>query len=206
LGRNQDREFRLDGARLGELVPAPKGNKYAKGSGKGRPSLYRPQYAEQAKNLCERGATNGQLARFFNVSVSTIWLWRLAYEEFSNAVQLGKRVADDRIEQALFDWAAGYDYDTVKVFRGEDGKPVISDPYIEHVPPDVGAIKLWLLNRRPDRWKEKVEVTNTGGLIDRSPEEIKRLLVAKMIEWGLVEIENVPPELLPLPDGTVGEE
>jgi hypothetical protein len=77
--------------------------------------------------LCERGATNGQLARFFNVSVSTIWLWRLANEDFSNAVQLGKKVADDRIEQALFDRAAGYDYDTVKVFRGEDGKPVISD-------------------------------------------------------------------------------
>jgi hypothetical protein len=47
------------------------------------------------------------LARFFNVSVSTIWLWRLAYEDFSSAVQLGKKVADDRIEQALFastDW------------------------------------------------------------------------------------------------------
>ena len=95
-------------------------------SGKGRPSSYRSQYAKQAKELCERGATNGQLARFFNVSVSTIWLWRLAYEDFSSAVQLGKKVADDRIEQALFDRAAGYDYDTVKVFRGEDGKPVSS--------------------------------------------------------------------------------
>jgi hypothetical protein len=88
----------------------------------------------------------------------------------------------------------------------DDGKPVVSDYFIEHIPPDIGAIKLWLLNRRPDRWREKVEVANTGGLIDRTPDEIKRLLVQKMIEWGLVEIENVPPELLPLPDGTVGEE
>jgi hypothetical protein len=74
----------------------------------GRPSLYWAQYAEQARNLCERGATNGQLARFFGVSVSTIWLWRLANEDFPNAVRLGKKVADDRIEQALLDRAAGY--------------------------------------------------------------------------------------------------
>jgi hypothetical protein len=97
----------------------------------------------------------------------------------------------------LFERAVGYDYD----YDLGCGKTVI-----RHIPPDVGAIKLWLLNRRPDRWKEKVEVANTGGLIDRTPDEIKRLLVQKMIEWGLVEIENVPPELLPLPDGTVGEE
>jgi hypothetical protein len=58
-----------------------------------------------------------------------------------------------------------------------------------------------LLNRRSDRWREKVEVANTGGLIDRTPDEIKRILVAKMIERGLVERENVPPELLMLPEG-----
>jgi hypothetical protein len=69
------------------------------------------------------------------------------------------------------------------------------------MPPDVGALKMWLYNRRPDRWKEKVEVADTGGLIDRSPEEIKRVLVALMLEWGLVERENVPPELLMLPEG-----
>jgi hypothetical protein len=72
----------------------------------------------------------------------------------------------------LFDRAAGYDYDTVKVFHGDDAKPVVSDYFIEHIPPDIGAIKLWLLNRRPDRWREKVEVANTGGLIDRTPDEI----------------------------------
>jgi hypothetical protein len=146
------------------------------------------------------------LARFFNVSVSTIWLWRLAYEDFSNAVRLGKKVADERVEQALFDRAVGYDFDTFKIVRDENGQPAISAPFIEHMPPDVGAIKTWLYNRRPDRWKEKVEVANTGGLIDWTPDEIKRLLVRRMIEWGLVERENVPPELLPLPDGTVGEE
>ena len=75
-----------------------------------------------------------------------------------------------------------------------------------HALPDISAIKMWLYNRRPDRWREKVEVANTGGLIDRSPEEIKRVLIGLMLRWGLVAMEDVPPELLPLPDGTIGEE
>ena len=178
-------------------MSAPRGNQFAKGSKtNGRPSSYRPQFAKQAKELCERGATNGELARFFYVAVSTIKLWGLQYEEFSAAVRLGKEIADERVEQALFDRAIGYDYDS------GTGR----NRTIRHMPPDVGAIKVWLYNRRPDRWRDKIEVTQTGTLSDLPSIEIKKRLVAKMIEWGLVPKENVPPELLPLPDGTVGEE
>jgi hypothetical protein len=110
---------------------------------------------------------------------------------------MGKQVADDRTERTLYERANGYDYD----YDLGDGKSVV-----RHIPPDVNAIMYWLKNRRPDRWKEQVEVANTGGLIDRTPDEIKRLLVAKMLEWGIVERENVPPELLPLPDGTIDDD
>ena len=34
---------------------------------------------------------------------------------------------------------------------------------VEHVPPDVSAIKLLLGNRRPDKWKDKQEVQVTGA-------------------------------------------
>jgi len=29
---------------------------------------------------------------------------------------------------------------------------------VEHVPPDVSAIRLWLMNRRPEHWRDKQEV------------------------------------------------
>jgi hypothetical protein len=65
----------------------------------------------------------------------------------------------------------------------------------------------WLFNRRPDRWREKVEIERTGGWADRSPDEIKRALVQKMIMSKLVDPRNVPPDLLPAPNGTIdGEE
>ncbi|MBL3206262.1 terminase, partial [Klebsiella pneumoniae] len=41
----------------------------------GRPSKYKPEFAEQAKKLAVLGATDAQMADFFEVSVSTINLW-----------------------------------------------------------------------------------------------------------------------------------
>jgi hypothetical protein len=135
--------------------------------------------------------------RFFKVSVFTIRQWRLQYEDFSTTVRLGKQIADERAEQALYERAIGYDYD-VDIGRGKT--------IIRHIPPDLGALKVWLYNRRPDRWKEKVEFAGIGSMADRSPEEIKRALVKKMIEWKLVPIENVPRELLAPIDGTVDDD
>ena len=55
--------------------------------------------------------------------------------------------------------AVGYSYDAVKINQYE-GAAVIT-PYVEHVPPDVGAQKLWLTNRRPDQWRDKAEAKQT---------------------------------------------
>jgi hypothetical protein len=76
-------------------MSAPRGNKFAKGHGQGRPSLYRPAFAAQAKTLCERGATNKDLAQYFNVDVGTIRQWRMNYQDFFTAVRMGKAVADE---------------------------------------------------------------------------------------------------------------
>ena len=48
-------------------------------------------------------------------------------------------------------------------FLGNDGEPVCA-PYVQHFPPDVGAAKLWLTNRRPKDWRERREVEVTGTL------------------------------------------
>jgi hypothetical protein len=67
---------------------------------------------------------------------------------------------------------------------------------------------VWLFNRRPDRWKDlqKSDLPAVTSMSDRSSEEIKRALVQKMVEWKLVPIENVPPELLAPIDGTIDDD
>lgn len=134
----------------------------------GRPTDYRPEFAEQAAKLCELGATDYELADFFGVSTVTIYRWKNTREEFCNAVKVGKEKADDRVERALYNRAVGYSFESVKVMSrslGNNSGSVIEHvPVVEHVPPDAGAALNWLKNRRGDAWQEKSSVDHTGSI------------------------------------------
>jgi hypothetical protein len=121
----------------------------------GRPSGYNPEYAKEATKLCALGATDVEVADFFEISVPTLTRWQNKYPEFCAALRVGKSACDDRIERSLYHRASGYSHEAVKIFMHQ-GKPVIV-PYREHVPPDVGACALWLKNRRKEVWRDKFE-------------------------------------------------
>ena len=58
--------------------------------GPGRPSHYKPEFAEQAFELCLAGATNRDLAETFEVGHSTIDNWLHKHPEFAQAVRRGR--------------------------------------------------------------------------------------------------------------------
>lgn len=76
-------------------------------------------------------------------------------EDVRGPLKVGKGVPDDRVERSLYQRAVGYGFQAVKI-HNYLGAPVITE-YVEHVPPDPGAAKMWLTNRRPDEWREKSE-------------------------------------------------
>lgn len=108
-----------------------------------------------------RGATDAELAEILEVNTSTIWRWQIEHEEFCNALRAGKEMADQRVERCLYQRAVGYSFNSQKIMQ-DKGKPVIV-PYVEHVPPDVGAQKLWLTNRKSNDWAEKSEVKHDAS-------------------------------------------
>jgi hypothetical protein len=140
---------------------------------RGRPSAFKPEYIAQAKKLCAiLGATDGELADFFNVALRTIANWQAQHPEFREALEHGKVVADDRVEKSLYHRAVGYSFDDVKIFYGKDGVAKVG--YRKHVPPDTIACIFWLKNRRPEQWREKsaVAVENvTYAVADHPPSE-----------------------------------
>lgn len=124
----------------------------------GRPAQYRHEFVERVANLAINGATDTEIADDLGVSLSTFKNWGVKYPEFRSALKYGKNQADERVERSFYLRAVGYERDAVKVSFDKNGLPIYA-PYREMVPPDPGCCIFWLKNRRPDQWKERVEMT-----------------------------------------------
>lgn len=129
---------------------------------RGRPSKYKPEYAEQAYKLCLLGATDKDLANFFEVDEATINRWKDAHPDFCKSLKAGKEDADATIAKSLYHRAKGYEHPEDKIFLHE-GKPVIVST-IKHYPPDPTSMIFWLKNRQPQKWRDRQEVEHSGRL------------------------------------------
>jgi hypothetical protein len=141
----------------------------------GRPSVYRRDFAKQAQKLAVLGATDIEVADFFEVDVRTIYRWKHDHPEFCQALNAGKDKADERVVNSLYQKAVGYEQDEVKIFMpaGSDG-PVYA-PFRAKIAPDTTAAIFWLKNRRPLDWRDKTEQDQTvkGEMVHK----IERVIV-----------------------------
>ena len=80
------------------------------------------------------GLTDEQIAHNIGISCSTLSEWKNKYPDFSDALKRSKEVADYEVENALFK----------KAKMG-----------------DVTAQIFWLKNRRPEKWRDKADMTLT---------------------------------------------
>lgn len=128
----------------------------------GRPTVYKDTYAKQAGKLCKLGATDQDLAAFFEVSLRTIANWKAQHSEFLHALKAGKEEADARVERSLFHRAVGYEQEAVKIFMPAGASEPVYAPYTERIAPDTTAAIFWLKNRRPEEWREKQLLEHTG--------------------------------------------
>lgn len=137
-------------------------------SKRGRPTSYKAAFAGQAYKLCLLGATDADLARFFDVSATTIDNWKLAHPDFVGSLKAGKEEADAKVAKSLFRRALGYSHPAVKIItvpRGNnDGSDVEQIPYTERYAPDTTAAIFWLKNRRPDVWRDRQAVEHSGEI------------------------------------------
>ena len=124
----------------------------------GRPSKFKPEFIEQARKIATLGATDREAAEFFDVTESTLNLWKHTYPEFSESLKVGKEQADERVEQSLYRRALGYSHDATKIAVNAAGE-VTQVPFVERYPPDTTAAIFWLKNRKPAEWRD-VRVIN----------------------------------------------
>lgn len=128
-----------------------------------RPTKFKPEFIAQAEKLCRLGATDIEIADFFEIEVRTLYRWKADNDEFCQSLKAGKTEADDRVERSLFSRANGYEHDEVDI-RVIDAQ-IVQTPIRKIYPPDTTAAIFWLKNRRPAAWREMkaLELSGTDG-------------------------------------------
>ena len=76
------------------------------------------------------GLTDEQIAKNIGINIATLYDWKKKYPEISESLKKGKEVVDYQVENALLSSAL-------------DGNTT--------------AQIFWLKNRRPDKWRDKVD-------------------------------------------------
>ncbi len=149
--------------------------------GPGQPTKYEDKFPKQAYKLCLLGATDKDLATFFEVHEDTINEWKRVHAEFSVSIKRGKLLADSKVAQSLFKRANGYKYEEVTYekidikktspMEEEDLDPeeeIKVDAYkrkvvTKELAGDTTAMIFWLKNRQPQSWRDKQEIDHTSG-------------------------------------------
>lgn len=156
----------LDGSADVEQTKRPSNNP------DGRTSGYSTKMCQEVIGLCERGATDEEIAQHFEISTRTLYRWKAAYPEFCQAIQTGKDLADERVERSLYQMATGtyvkeQQAHKVKTVTYDDGKRSAEAEEIKlveverYMPPEVPAAIFWLKNRRSGKWRDRIEQEHT---------------------------------------------
>lgn len=121
--------------------------------------------------------TDAELAGRMGITRSTLARWKKDNSDISDAISRGRTDARAcvEVEETLFRRATGYtvpvkkamkvktvQYDETTGRRISETEEIVEAIEEQHVPADVGAIRFYLTNRAPERWKNKVEME--GGI------------------------------------------
>lgn len=123
-----------------------------------RPSGFNDALKETMLGLYAEGKTDEQVAEIVGVHVKTIFNWKGKHPTFLQALRKMKQAADELVEASLFSRAIGYSHPEEKVFCHE-GR-IVTHETVKQYPPDTQAAILWLKNRQPERWREKLADEN----------------------------------------------
>lgn len=112
--------------------------------------------------LAKEGKTLEQIANNYGIARNTLYTWSKANPEIKSALLAGKKVADERVEDSLYEQC--FDRPTKEETMEYDslGNIIKRTVKTKIIPASVPAIQYWLANRSEGKWKAKQQLELTG--------------------------------------------
>lgn len=120
------------------------------------------------------GLTKEDIAHNMGISLTTLKDWCKNFPTISAALKKGKEVADIRMENALYERGLGGVHEVKKTFKvkhsfyDEQGRKCEKEELVTgvdevYIPGDTTAQIFWLKNRKPEEWRDKRVVDDSGN-------------------------------------------
>lgn len=118
---------------------------------------------EQIRRFAHAGLTHYQMALCLRVSSAQLSRWKedeIWGPQVRDALKRGDADANSRVKQSLYRRAIGYFKEWEKVEEKLDKEGVVHrlrSHGVEEIIPDSIACMMWLSNRDPDNWKNRID-------------------------------------------------
>lgn len=128
----------------------------------GRKTVYESKVHPKLQDI-ERwagdGLTDKDIYANLGIKHSAFYDYLNQHAEFSEALKRGKVVAIQKVENALFKKATGYEFTETSHEESTDDKgvQVTEKTTVKHIPPSDVAMIFFLKNRKPDDWADKIK-------------------------------------------------
>jgi hypothetical protein len=130
-----------------------------------KPTYDKERHPRMARWIYRAGGIDKDVAEEFRISVRQLYRWLKDYPELRQAKE-ECAVVDFMVEDSLLKRALGFEYKEIAVEKegvGDQAAITKTKVTTKQVAPDVSAQRLWLINRQPKRWRDKVEMEHGVG-------------------------------------------
>lgn len=154
----------------------------------GRKRVFTYTELKAVRHLSQLGATEKEIAEYFDVEVERIQEWKRNHRLFKAAVNQGGLIADMKVAKSLYKRAVGYRYIEEEYSAIEiDGvvqpmeKMCKVKRTIKTVIPDVKAQQHWLKVRRRNEWSSfDVQAVLHGGSVNHLHQKLQDIDIQQL--------------------------